>query len=175
MTVARGEQGPNQAFGAEFCAIRLQVSVRRCSRPPILVVSVEELRRSWLCRFGGCSYSNVLEDGGDDVGILDAGNHTQLPACGRSRCLLSLPRMHVVEFQRLFMARADEVIHDATHLFEFVPKLVDTLARHDIPLGIVSTKFRRRIEAVLRRDNLAGRFELIVGGEDVEVLKPHPA
>ena len=82
---------------------------------------------------------------------------------------------HAVEFQRLFMARADEVIHDATHLFEFVPKLVDTLARHAIPLGIVSTKFRRRIEAVLRRDNLAGRFELIVGGEDVEALKPDPA
>ena len=82
---------------------------------------------------------------------------------------------HAVEFQRLFMARADEVIHDATHLFEFVPKMVDTLARHGIPLGIVSTKFRRRIEAVLRRDNLVGRFELIVGGEDVEALKPDPA
>ena len=81
---------------------------------------------------------------------------------------------HAAEFQRLFMTRADEVIHDATHLFEFVPNLVDTLARHGISLGIVSTKFRRRIEAVLRRDNLAGRFELIIGGEDVEVLKPDP-
>ena len=80
-----------------------------------------------------------------------------------------------VEFQRLFMARADEVIHDATNLFEFVPNLVDALARHGISLGIVSTKFRRRIEAVLQRDNLAGRFDLIVGGEDVEALKPDPA
>ena len=81
---------------------------------------------------------------------------------------------HADEFQRLFMARADEVIHDATNLFEFVPDLVDTLARHGIALGIVSTKFRRRIEAVLARDNLAGRFEPIVGGEDVEALKPDP-
>ena len=80
-----------------------------------------------------------------------------------------------VEFQRLFMARADEVIHDATNLFEFVPHLVDTLARNGISMGIVSTKFRRRIEAVLRRDGLAGRFDFIVGGEDVEALKPDPA
>lgn len=78
------------------------------------------------------------------------------------------------EFQRLFMERADEVIHDATRLFEFVPSLLDSLSRHGITLGIVSTKFRRRIEAVLRRDNLTGRFEVIVGGEDVEALKPDP-
>ena len=78
------------------------------------------------------------------------------------------------EFRRLFMERADEVIHDATRLFEFVPSLLDSLSRHGITLGIVSTKFRRRIEAVLRRDNLAGRFAVIVGGEDVEALKPNP-
>ena len=78
------------------------------------------------------------------------------------------------EFQRLFMERADEVIHDATKLFEFVPSLLDSLCRHGITPGIVSTKFRRRIEAVLQRDNLTGRFEVIVGGEDVEALKPDP-
>ena len=78
------------------------------------------------------------------------------------------------EFQRLFMEKADEVIHDATTLFEFVASLVDTLSRHGIVLGIVSSKYRRRIEAVLRRDNLDGRFAVIVGGEDVEVLKPSP-
>ena len=38
----------------------------------------------------------------------------------------------------------------------------------------MSTKFRRRIEAVLQRDNLAGRFAVIVGGEDVDALKPDP-
>ena len=78
------------------------------------------------------------------------------------------------EFQRLFMERADEVIHNATRLFEFVPSLLDSLSRHGITLGIVSTKFRRRIEAVLQRDNLTGRFAVIVGGEDVEALKPDP-
>ena len=81
---------------------------------------------------------------------------------------------HADEFQRLFMERADEVMHDATMLFEFVPSLLDSLSRHGITLGIVSTKFRRRIEAVLQRDNLTGRFEVIVGGEDVKALKPDP-
>ena len=137
-------------------------------------------------------FDHTLADA--SAGIVECVNHAlrglSLPPSSddaiRRTIGMSLPRTlaaltgeeqaeRAVEFQRLFMARADEVIHDATNLFEFVPSLVDTLARHGISLGIVSTKFRRRIEAVLQRDNLAGRFELIVGGEDVAALKPDPA
>ena len=136
-------------------------------------------------------FDYTLADASD--GIVECVNHAlrglSLPPSSddaiRRTIGMSLPRTlvaltsddqagHADEFQRLFMARADEVIHDATNLFEFVPNLVDTLARHGIAPGIVSTKFRRRIEAVLQRDNLAGRFEPIVGGEDVEALKPDP-
>lgn len=78
-------------------------------------------------------------------------------------------------FQRLFLERADEVMHGATRVFEFVSPMVNALARRGIALGIVSTKFRARIEAVLRRENLSGRFAVIVGGEDVTVPKPHPS
>ncbi len=81
---------------------------------------------------------------------------------------------HGDEFMRLFIERADEALHDTIALFEFVPSLVDTLTAHGITLGIVSSKFRRRIERVLLRDGLAGRFAVIVGGEDVEELKPDP-
>jgi len=35
-------------------------------------------RRSRLWRLGFVACPNVLEDGGDDVGILDAGDHTEL-------------------------------------------------------------------------------------------------
>ena len=127
------------------------------------------------------------------AGIIDCVNHAlrglSLPASSedaiRHTIGMSLPRTLVAltsegyadragEFQRLFMERADEVIHDATRLFEFVPSLLDSLSRHGITLGIVSTKFRRRIEAVLQRDDLTGRFAVIVGGEDVEALKPDP-
>lgn len=81
---------------------------------------------------------------------------------------------HGDEFMRLFIERADEVLHDSIVLFEFVPALIDTLAERGIEIGIVSSKFRRRIERVLRRDGLGGRFSVIVGGEDVEELKPDP-
>ena len=127
------------------------------------------------------------------AGIIECVNHAlqglSLPTSSddaiRHTIGMSLPRAlvaltgedhaeHADEFQRLFMERADEVIHDATMLFEFVPSLLDSLSRHGITLGIVSTKFRRRIEAVLQRDNLTERFEVIVGGEDVKALKPGP-
>ena len=81
---------------------------------------------------------------------------------------------HGDEFQRLFVERADVVLHDLIVIYEFVPSMVDTLLKNGIRLGIVSSKFRRRIERVLRRDGLEGRFEVIVGGEDVETPKPDP-
>ena len=59
--------------------------------------------------------------------------------------------------------RVSEIVHGAggrgdtrrTRLFEFAPSLLDSLSRHGITLGIVSTKFRRRkSRRVLQRDNL---------------------
>ena len=79
------------------------------------------------------------------------------------------------EFTRLFIERADEVMHDSTVVYEFVPSLVDALSRQKIALGIVSSKGRWRIEGILRREGLDGRFDVIVGGEDVEELKPDPS
>lgn len=98
---------------------------------------------------------------------------------------LSLPRTltaltgeeharHGDEFQRLFTERADVVMHDLIVMYDFVPSITDVLMGSGIRLGIVSSKFRRRIERVLKRDDLEGRFEIIVGGEDVEELKPNP-
>ena len=98
---------------------------------------------------------------------------------------LSLPRTltalagdehsaHGDEFMRLFIERADEVMHDSTVVYEFVPSLVDALLLRGLTLGIVSSKFRRRIEAILERDGIDGRFGVVVGGEDVETLKPDP-
>jgi phosphoglycolate phosphatase len=41
-------------------------------------------------------------------------------------------------------------------------------------LGIVSTKYRRRISEVLQREALLHGFEVVIGGEDVKQHKPHP-
>ena len=68
------------------------------------------------------------------------------------------------KFMRLFIERADVVLHDSIVLFDFVPPMVDALMSNGIRLGIVSSKFRRRIERVLLRDGLDSRFEVIVGG-----------
>ncbi len=78
------------------------------------------------------------------------------------------------EFTRLFIQRADVVMHDATEMYGFVPQLVNALRQRHIRIGIVSSKYRRRIEAILRRDGLYEHIAVIVGGEDVETLKPDP-
>jgi phosphoglycolate phosphatase len=48
------------------------------------------------------------------------------------------------------------------------------LKKHGLKLGIVSTKFRYRIEGILTRDNLLDAFDVVIGGEDVTQHKPNP-
>jgi phosphoglycolate phosphatase len=78
------------------------------------------------------------------------------------------------EFVHLFVQRADEVMADLTVLFEPVPETIEGLRGRGVPLGIVSTKFRYRIETILRRENLFDAFDVIIGGEDVSAHKPNP-
>ena len=78
------------------------------------------------------------------------------------------------EFIRLFYERAEDVMVDWTVVLESVPGTIGILKEYGIALGIVSTKFRFRIEAILRRENLLESFEVIVGGEDVSEHKPDP-
>ncbi|MBN1219880.1 MAG: HAD-IIIA family hydrolase [Anaerolineae bacterium] len=78
------------------------------------------------------------------------------------------------EFGRLFKVRADKIMVNSTVLLAPVPQTVKFLKQHGIKLGIVSTKFRRRIETILAREGLSGFFDVIVGGEDVIKHKPDP-
>lgn len=78
------------------------------------------------------------------------------------------------EFQRLFVERADQVMLEGVRLFDSARPAVEALLAGGVSLGIVSTKFRYRIEAVLQRDKLEHAFEVIVGGEDVSAHKPDP-
>lgn len=78
------------------------------------------------------------------------------------------------EFQRLFIERADEVMHDATVVYDFVPALTAALREPGLTLGIVSSKGRWRIQRILQREGLEDRFTVIIGGEDVDALKPDP-
>jgi phosphoglycolate phosphatase len=98
---------------------------------------------------------------------------------------LSLPRTFALltgtddhpdtpEFQRLFVARADEVMVARTALFPEVRDVLARLRAAGLRSAVVSTKFRYRIEATLERDELLHAFDAIVGAEDVTRHKPDP-
>ena len=78
------------------------------------------------------------------------------------------------EYMRLFVDKADEVMADCTYVYDYVPETVEHLRGLGLRLGIVSTKYRYRIEDVLGREGLLEHFEVIVGGEDVSKFKPDP-
>jgi phosphoglycolate phosphatase len=78
------------------------------------------------------------------------------------------------EFYRLFVQRAEEVMTNLTVLYELVPATIEALRRRGLRLGIVSTKYRRRINEILEREALLHGFQVVIGGEDVEQHKPHP-
>lgn len=78
------------------------------------------------------------------------------------------------EFHQLFVQRADEVMVNLTVLYDSVPAAIDALVQQGLRLGIVSTKYRRRINEVLIRENVRHQFQIVIGGDDVEHHKPHP-
>ena len=80
----------------------------------------------------------------------------------------------VDEFSTLFGERADEVMVDMTRIFPSVPAVLEELVRRGLVLGIVSTKFRYRIQEILQREGLSGFWRVIIGGEDVSAHKPDP-
>jgi phosphoglycolate phosphatase len=77
-------------------------------------------------------------------------------------------------FSQFFIEKADEVMADLTIMFDDVYDVIHILKNHEIALGIVSTKFRYRIESILVREKLLESFDVIVGGEDVKNHKPNP-
>ena len=78
------------------------------------------------------------------------------------------------EFHQLFVHRAEQVMAKLTVLYDSVPATIESLSERGLRLGIVSTKYRRRINEVLEREALAHGFQVVVGGEDVKQHKPHP-
>ena len=88
--------------------------------------------------------------------------------------LTSRPAGDAEEFIRLFVEQADSVMTDKTRLFEDTPGIIRWLKQRGYKLGIVSTKFRFRIEEILERDGLLSCFDVIIGGEDVQYHKPNP-
>lgn len=83
-------------------------------------------------------------------------------------------REHAREFRRHWRRRSDHVMVAGTRVFDWAPAAIEKLAASGFRLGIVSTKYRTRIEEVLHREGLDKHFEAIVGGDDVARHKPDP-
>lgn len=78
------------------------------------------------------------------------------------------------EFVRRFVEHADRVMADHTTLLDGVPEAIRRLRERGMQLGVVSTKFRYRLETILVRDGLRPEFRCLIGGEDVTRHKPDP-
>ena len=83
-------------------------------------------------------------------------------------------RPREAEFRVLWRELSNQIMADETYM---LPDVVETLVlfrERGLKLGIVSTKFRSKIEKVLLREGITELFDAVVGGDDVPRHKPHP-
>jgi len=81
---------------------------------------------------------------------------------------------HAREFARLFKEQADEVMVDSTEFYDGAEATLRTLKERGYTVGIVTTKFHYRIDAILAKFRCAHLVDVIVGAEDVDEVKPSP-
>lgn len=78
------------------------------------------------------------------------------------------------DYKRLYVAQADRVMTAKTTLYPAAAPLLKALKKQGIRIGVVTTKFRYRITAILEKFALQGIVDCIVGNEDVQRAKPAP-
>ena len=78
------------------------------------------------------------------------------------------------QYLKHWVARADQITLSMVTIYEPVPAMLAELRRLGFQTGIVSTRYRYRIEAILTHRNLPRAVDVIVGGEDVASHKPDP-
>ena len=77
-------------------------------------------------------------------------------------------------FAELFVERADEVMAGLTTFYPGTAETLRWLRQRRMPVGIVSTKLRRRIAGLLEREGVSDLVDVVVGWEDVTEPKPSP-
>ena len=78
------------------------------------------------------------------------------------------------EFRRLYVEKAGPLQVEITRLLPGAYELLTALERAGIPAGIVSTKRRATLEAILQARGVLSLLDLIVGGDQVARPKPDP-
>ena len=78
------------------------------------------------------------------------------------------------EFFEHYVAKADEVMLASTSFLPGAVTVLRTLRDAGVRVGVVTTKYRYRVEQALERDGLRELVEVIVGFDDVPRPKPAP-
>ncbi|MCY4398484.1 MAG: HAD-IA family hydrolase [Gemmatimonadetes bacterium] len=78
------------------------------------------------------------------------------------------------EFLEHFIRKADEVMVASTVFLPGAARVLRTLHEAGYRVGVVTTKYRHRVEDALERDGLRELVEVIVGADDVPRPKPAP-
>ena len=80
------------------------------------------------------------------------------------------------DFASNFLSRSEQVMVKKTVVYPGSCQAITSLRECGVATAIASSKFRRRISAVLELNDLSKLFDYVVGGEDVPEgeEKPHP-
>lgn len=77
-------------------------------------------------------------------------------------------------FSKYFIEKADLVMVENTVLYEDTKEVLQRLKSEGYKIGIVTTKFRYRIEKIFNKFNALELVDIIVGADDVKIEKPAP-
>lgn len=78
------------------------------------------------------------------------------------------------EFSRLFIEKGDQVMTENSSFYPGVLELLQEWKEQGYKLGIVTTKYRYRIEQILQKYQLPGLMDVIIGADNVTHPKPDP-
>ncbi len=79
-----------------------------------------------------------------------------------------------VRFSELFKTEANLVMTENSSLYPYTIELLSLLREKGCKTGIVTTKYRYRIEQILRKYSSEKLVDIIVGSDDVTAPKPSP-
>lgn len=79
------------------------------------------------------------------------------------------------EMKKVYVKKADEIMVKLTEFYDGVIDGLKALKNNGFKIGIVSTKYRYRIEDSFKKEMDTPCVDVIIGGEDVKVHKPDPS
>lgn len=83
-------------------------------------------------------------------------------------------RETIAGYRKQYVKKSDEVMVANTRLYPEVLPMLKRLKDKGAKTGIISTKYRYRIESTISLYGMDELVDLIIGGEDVEMAKPSP-